>query len=190
MSVKPSGGPPCPPPRGRQGCGRRAAGCRGRRRPGRLRAKRCPWSSCRPGTGGGTAARPRRRPEQSTWSWRFFPTPGRWTRTSMPRPRSSSPSPIPDSSSSFGDSIVPQHTTTSCSAWSDSTAPVADDLDADAARALEEQPPGAGTHQHRETLRVERPVAGTRSPCSRARRPGSSAGRSRRRRARRRCDRR
>ena len=69
-------------------------------------------------------------------------------------------SPIPESSSSFGDSIVPAQTTTSCSARTVSTPPLARELDADAAPALEQQARARRAGQHREVR--ARPATGPR----------------------------
>ena len=73
------------------------------------------------------------------WSCRLRPT-GRLSRTAIPSGASSSAGPIPESISSTGDWYEPAERITSRSARIVSRKPFADDLDADRAVALEDDP--------------------------------------------------
>ncbi len=55
-------------------------------------------------------------PDTRMWSWRFLPTPGRFSTTSIPSGRSAEESPTPESISSFGLPMAPAARMTSLSA--------------------------------------------------------------------------
>ena len=81
------------------------------------------------------------------WSWRFWPT-GRSWRHSIPNGANMSAGPTPERCRSCGEWYVPAERITSRSARIVSSAAAARDLDADRARAVEQDPVDAGVREH------------------------------------------
>ena len=144
-------------------CGNRAAACPARR--ARPAAPEQVGVQLRdPSTRSGTGLGELTITGQRRWSWRFFPTPGRSARHSIPSAASSSAGPSPESSRSRGESIAPAHDDHLAGCLEESHAPPPRSISTPVHR-----PPANRRRRAAEpvsTVRLDRPATGSRNADS------------------------